>query len=213
MQIEGVIDRYEAERGFGFIRCGGRSVFFHIRDFGAGTQPPAPGMAVVFEEIHVGTKGPRAVAVRPKINARTEPPARHASAFRPSAVGARKPAPVQRPREPGALILMLLWLALLAWAGWHRSLPVALLLALPLLNVVTFFAYWLDKHAARQRRWRTSEQTLHLLALLGGWPGAWWAQQLLRHKSVKTSFRQTYWLTVAFNLAAVASWVLWRPQI
>lgn len=110
-------------------------------------------------------------------------------------------------------MLMLLWLALLAWAGWRRSMPVTLLLALPLLNLATFMAYWLDKHAARQRRWRTSEQTLHLLALLGGWPGAWWGQQLLRHKSVKASFRQMYWFTVALNLAATAAWVLWKAQI
>lgn len=215
MQLEGVIDRYEAERGFGFIRCDGRSVFFHVRDFRASAQPPAQGMAVVFEEIHVGTKGPRAVAVRPKVSARNEPPVQRASAFRPSPRAALQPRPAQRPPEAAgpAVVLMLLWLALLAWAGWRRIMPVTLLLALPLLNLATFFVYWLDKDAARQRRWRTSEQTLHLLALLGGWPGAWWGQQLLRHKSVKASFRQMYWLTVALNLAATAAWVLWQAPI
>lgn len=214
MQLEGLIDRYEAERGFGFIRCEGRSVFFHIRDFRTTGQPPAPGMAVVFEEIHVGAKGPRAVAVRPKVSARSKLPARRANAFRPSPSTSRPAAPASRLREPlgPAVMLMLLWAGMLAWAGWQRSMPTTLLLALPLLNLVTFMAYWLDKYAARQRRWRTAEQSLHLLSLLGGWPGAWWAQQLLRHKSVKASFRQTYWFTVALNVAATAAWVLWlRP--
>lgn len=219
MQLEGVIDQYETERGFGFIRCGGRSVFFHIRDFRASVQPPARGMVVVFEEIHVGTKGPRAVAVRPKISARSEPPERAASALHPSPRNIHKAARnTTRARQAGesaglAVFWMLLWLAMLAWAGWQRIMPVTLLLAVPLLNLATFFAYWLDKDAARQRRWRTSEQTLHLLALLGGWPGAWLGQQLLRHKSMKASFRRTYWLTVAFNFVAIAAWALWWPRL
>jgi uncharacterized membrane protein YsdA (DUF1294 family)/cold shock CspA family protein len=215
MQRQGSIDRYEAERGFGFIRCEGRSVFFHIRDFRAGGQPPAPGLAVVFEEIHVGTKGPRAVAVRPKISARSEPPAPRASAFRPSPRTRPSATATPRPRSSHgpAVLLMLIWAGMLVWAGWQRTVPTSLLLALPLLNLVTFMAYWLDKHAARQRRWRTSEQKLHLFAVLGGWPGAWWGQQLLRHKSVKASFRQTYWFTVFLNVAATAAWVLWRPQV
>ena len=207
--MEGVIDRFETERGFGFIRCDGRSVFFHVRDFRGSAQPPAAGMAVVFEEIHVGTKGPRAVAVRPKLSVRSATAMQDASPLRPA------PRAVQRPQTSGsaAAVLMLVWLGLLAWAGWQRRLPVPVLLALPLLNLATFMAYWLDKHAALQRRWRTSEQTLHLMALVGGWPGAWWGQQLLRHKSVKASFRQMYWFTVAMNLVATAAWVLWRPQV
>ena len=38
---------------------------------------------------------------------------------------------------------------------------------------------------------------LHLLALLGGWPAAWLAQQNMRHKSSKTAFRAIYWATIA----------------
>ena len=77
-----------------------------------------------------------------------------------------------------------------------------------LLNLLPFWIYWQDKHAATQRAWRTSEQTLHMLSLLGGWPAAWWAQQLLRHKSIKPPFRQTYWLGVVLHLAALAGFAL-----
>ena len=51
--------------------------------------------------------------------------------------------------------------------------------------------------------WRTSEKQLHLLALLGGWPAAWWAQQRLRHKSSKPEFRRVYWATIVLNCAAL----------
>jgi len=43
--------------------------------------------------------------------------------------------------------------------------------------------------------------------MLGGWPGAALAQQLLRHKSSKTDCRQIFWLTVFINLAVLV-WLL-----
>jgi uncharacterized membrane protein YsdA (DUF1294 family) len=52
--------------------------------------------------------------------------------------------------------------------------------------------------------WRTAENRLHVLALLGGWPGALIAQQVLRHKSRKASFRFTFWVTVVLNCVALA---------
>ncbi len=55
-------------------------------------------------------------------------------------------------------------------------------------SLAAFLAYAFDKSAAKGGRWRTSEGTLHLLALAGGWPGALLAQQFLRHKSAKASF-------------------------
>lgn len=72
-----------------------------------------------------------------------------------------------------------------------------------ILSVVTFIVYALDKSAAEQHRWRIQEKTLHLLSLLGGWPGAWIAQRMLRHKTQKISFQIVYWATVGFNLAGL----------
>ena len=56
-------------------------------------------------------------------------------------------------------------------------------------------------------KWRTAESTLHILSLLGGWPGAALAQSFLRHKSKKLSFRVTYWITVIVNCGALY-WVV-----
>ena len=68
--------------------------------------------------------------------------------------------------------------------------------------------YAADKSAARRHEWRTPERTLHLLALVGGWPGALVAQTVFRHKSRKTSFRIVFWTTVALNCGALAWWIL-----
>jgi uncharacterized membrane protein YsdA (DUF1294 family) len=77
----------------------------------------------------------------------------------------------------------------------------AVLLAYGVMSVVAYVAYARDKSAARRFRRRTPERTLHLMALLGGWPGALLAQRRLRHKSSKPSFLASFWLTVVLNLA------------
>lgn len=110
-----------------------------------------------------------------------------------------------------ALLLMLAYGAILLWAAWQQRLPVLALLAAPLLSALTFCFYWRDKYAAQRGAWRTPENTLHALSLLGGWPGAWIAQQVLRHKSRKTSFRLSYWATVVLHWAGLLAWLWWMP--
>jgi uncharacterized membrane protein YsdA (DUF1294 family) len=70
------------------------------------------------------------------------------------------------------------------------------------LSLICLLAYAFDKSAAIAGRWRSSEQSLLLLGLVGGWPGGLLAQQLLRHKSSKTSFRGAFWVTVVVNVSA-----------
>ncbi|QRM18717.1 DUF1294 domain-containing protein [Dechloromonas sp. TW-R-39-2] len=72
-----------------------------------------------------------------------------------------------------------------------------------LASLLCFLAYAADKQAAGRGGRRTPENTLHILALIGGWPGALLAQQLLRHKSVKAEFRSAFWATVLFNVAGL----------
>jgi uncharacterized membrane protein YsdA (DUF1294 family) len=75
------------------------------------------------------------------------------------------------------------------------------------LNLITLIVYYLDKSAAKNNSWRTPEKTLHILALLGGWPGALLAQRLFRHKSKKTSFQGVFWLTVILN-CTLLFWII-----
>lgn len=76
-----------------------------------------------------------------------------------------------------------------------------------LASICTLIAYKLDKMAAKRSHRRTPEKTLHLWALIGGWPGAIIGQKLFRHKSKKLSFQVTFWATIILNCAALA-WLL-----
>lgn len=71
------------------------------------------------------------------------------------------------------------------------------------VSVIAYVTYAIDKKAAIKNRRRVSEKSLHLLGVLGGWPGALLAQQRLRHKTQKTSFQLIFWITVALNLAGL----------
>lgn len=208
MRKEGTIVRWNDAKGFGFIRTGADSqdVFVHVRDYRSSTNDaPRQGLRVTFEDIHVGGKGPRAVAVQPAgrstesrardKDSRTPPPARKRSVGRA--------AHASQTNGAWALLLMVAYGSALAWLVWQRQLPWWVLPASVLLNLATFFAYWQDKYAALNGRWRIQEDTLHLWGLAGGWGGAWFAQQVLRHKSVKTSFRTAYWATVMIHCSAV----------
>lgn len=80
------------------------------------------------------------------------------------------------------------------------------------LSVATFVVYGADKRAAVAGRWRTTESTLLVLGLLGGWPGGALAQQVFRHKRRKGSFQLKFWLSVAANLAVLVL-LVWSAGI
>lgn len=75
------------------------------------------------------------------------------------------------------------------------------------VSILAYVTYAIDKKAAIKNRRRVSETSLHLLGVLGGWPGALVAQQRLRHKNRKTAFQGVFWLTVVVNLAC-AGWLM-----
>lgn len=81
------------------------------------------------------------------------------------------------------------------------------------VNIATFGLYAYDKSAAsRAGRSRVPERTLHLFALLGGTPAAWLAQQKLRHKTTKASFRRLFRSVLALQIAMLALWVFLRMR-
>lgn len=65
------------------------------------------------------------------------------------------------------------------------------------ISGVTFFVYWRDKRSAEAGAWRTPESTLHLLEFLGGWPVAFFAQRVFRHKISKPRYQFSFWAIVA----------------
>ncbi len=107
------------------------------------------------------------------------------------------------PAKPGAAVVLLqvLCFALvpLVLIGWilHES-PV-LIGTYVLMSVLTYWIYWLDKQRALADQSRISGWQLHLLALLGGWPGALCAQQVLRHKTRNMGFVFSFWFIVLIH--------------
>lgn len=99
-----------------------------------------------------------------------------------------------------ALFITATFLLLLGWAVLAGHLPQQLFWFYLVVSVIAVLVYGWDKFAALCKWRRTPENVLHMYALLGGWPGALFAQQLFRHKSSKKTFRRGFWLTVALNL-------------
>lgn len=88
-----------------------------------------------------------------------------------------------------------------------NPLATALVADYVLLSTLAFLVYGADKSAARKGARRVPEATLHILGLLGGWPGALVARHVFRHKTRKQPFRTVFWLTVALNCAC-AGWIV-----
>ena len=57
------------------------------------------------------------------------------------------------------------------------------------VNIATFFLYGIDKYKARKGRWRISEATLLLMAVVGGSIGAWTGMRLWHHKTKHKKFK------------------------
>lgn len=97
-------------------------------------------------------------------------------------------------------ISFLFTLGVLVAAGW---LEIGVLAIYYGASIITYGIYARDKTAAQSADRRTPESTLHLMSLVGGWPGALIAQVLLRHKTRKPSFLIGYWFTVIANCMAL----------
>ena len=57
------------------------------------------------------------------------------------------------------------------------------------INAVAFIMYGIDKYKAKKAKWRISEATLLLLAVLGGSIGAWIGMKVWHHKTMHKKFK------------------------
>lgn len=74
------------------------------------------------------------------------------------------------------------------------------------VNLEAFAYYGIDKRQARAGGRRIPEKVLHVLAMVGGSPGAFLAMYFFRHKTVKGEFRLVFWGIVILQLA-LAAWL------
>jgi uncharacterized membrane protein YsdA (DUF1294 family)/cold shock CspA family protein len=189
MRYLGRLQEWNDGKGFGFVtpNGGGTRAFVHIKAFERATRRPVMGDLVSYEQV-TDQKG--------RLNASK---VRLASQAAPNTAKEGKPFP--------GIVVGILFLAATVLFWLMDKLPLIVPLAYSAFSLITYVAYGMDKSAAQRRRFRTSETTLHLFALLGGWPGGMIAQEHLRHKSRKTQFRFVFWITVLANFAALA-WLL-----
>jgi uncharacterized membrane protein YsdA (DUF1294 family)/cold shock CspA family protein len=190
MRYVGPITDWNDEKGFGFVMPdgGGDRAFVHIKAFERTSQRPISGQLISYE-LHKDDRG--------RLNAGS---IRYVSQRR------QAQATSSGTRWPRRLIAALILAALLF--GWLAGrIPIVFPVVYVAMSVLTFLMYAIDKSAAMADRWRTKESTLHVASLLGGWPGALFAQELLHHKSVKAEFQFTFWITVVANSATLA-WLL-----
>lgn len=189
MRYLGRLQEWNDDKGFGFVtpNGGGTRAFVHIKAFERVTQRPVMGDLVSYELVNDAKGRFNAAKVRFAI----QTPAK------PQRAGGRFPG----------MIVGGISLALFAasWGAGRAPLVVPLLYAV--MSLVTYLLYAMDKSTAKHNQWRIQESTLHLFAFLCGWPGALFAQDQLRHKSVKAQFRSVFWFTVLLNLGALA-WLL-----
>ena len=189
---QGVLADWNDDRGFGFITpaAGGSRAFVHVSAFPRG-QRPVTGCEVTYAEVRDERNRARASEVR------------YVGAVPASRAGAGG--------IPLALATAALFFTLLVGLLVLDEVPVVLVAAYGLFSGVAFLMYGADKSAATQGRWRTSESTLHTIALVGGWPGALVARRVFRHKTIKQPFRTIFWGTVIANCVALAWFVYEAP--
>jgi uncharacterized membrane protein YsdA (DUF1294 family) len=81
-------------------------------------------------------------------------------------------------------------------------------------NILTFFAYGLDKFLAIKEYSRIPEQVLHTLMFCGGTPAAFLGQSLFQHKTSKKTFRRVFWLLFLGQIVLLAGYIwIFKPEI
>ena len=69
------------------------------------------------------------------------------------------------------------------------------------VNITTFLVYGIDKYKAKKGRWRISEATLLLMAVIGGSIGAWAGMRLWHHKTMHKMFKYGIPVIIIFQVA------------
>ncbi len=192
MRLQGKITRWKEDQGYGFVEQNGtgQQAFVHISAFAVRGRRPVEGDLITYEVTRDKQNRLRAAQIRFVEAADTQVAHTLHNTLAVAAGG-------------GFLVA----LAVLFFTG---HVPFWLVVGDVLLSLLTFIVYGVDKSAALRQMYRVPENTLHLLALLGGWPGASLAQRLFRHKTRKTAFLVMFYLCLFVNTGVTGWYFLYR---
>lgn len=181
-RLHGRITQWFDDRGYGFITASGgnKQVFLHISALAMRDVRPKIGDTVTFLLNRDEQGRMRALAVQ--------------------FVGRETSASTA---GMGAVRVPFLAIATVAGLAYMRRVPWWIVGLYAGASVLAWLLYGWDKSRAEEGGRRVPEDTLHLVALAGGWPGALVAQAQFRHKTKKASFRAVFWCTVLLNVAAL----------
>ena len=207
----GQLIKWRDDRGFGFIQSvdGGQDVFLHISEIKDSNRRPQIGDTIYY---YVVTKNGKVCASNAFIlGERNKGKSSFLNQKSSSNVSSSFPF-------IGMLVISILPLIGSIHFAWKTAaiLPPTNLLPLILyagISRITFTLYVDDKYRAEQGKWRTSEATLHLFELMGGWLGGFIAQQKLHHKSRKKSYQVEFWAIVIIHQIGWLTWLFFHKAI
>lgn len=220
MEQQGLLKSWSDDKGFGFIQPqhGGAQVFAHISAM-RGDRRPVSGDRVLYIASQDGQGRLRAEHVRVAGGLALDQPAiRVKPRSAPSPADGANPNKAPRKRASSgptqylglkitlfAGLCSLPLLGSVQLLGWGFMWP---LLTYAAVSSISFMQYWQDKRSALRGRWRTPENAMHLVELLGGWPGALLAQQCFRHKTRKVTYQLLFWVIVVVHQVFWFDWLL-----
>lgn len=205
---KGQLIRWKDDRGFGFIQPddGSQEVFLHITGFKDVNRRPQVGDFICYQL--TASKDGKLRACNASIEGVTS---------KSSSSTAPKKFISRSVDKSLSLAFKTLLLSLLPGLGSiHLALttgnPIPLILY-PVMSLITFRLYADDKSRAQQGRWRRQENTLHLCEFMGGWLGAFVAQQKLRHKSSKVSYQVVFWIIAIIHIVFWLNWLFFGKAL
>lgn len=188
----GVVVKFDADRGFGFIRPDSahgavdQDVFVHVRNV-VGRHSLHPGQRVRFHMTRTN-KGLAAINVQ---------------------AGSVLGIPYLKYlliALGSALVVLLAFV--IALNGRLNSPGFLVGLWVIILSAVTFGVYGWDKAASKTTSTRVPVVVLHLLSAVGGSPGAFVGMRVFHHKVSQRDFQAIFWLIVAAQLGVLVWWLL-----
>ena len=86
-----------------------------------------------------------------------------------------------------------------------------LIIYIVIINIIAFLAMYIDKRKAKYGKWRIPEQSLFILALIGGSIGAIIGMYTFRHKTKKLRFSVGFPVILVLQIILIIS--VWNDFI